>query len=312
MECITRRDFGAGLALAAVTFLAGCASAPARESEEKPLVLSGISADDLDAAVDQIRAITDFEPRIGIVLGTGLGSLAEQVETVATIRYGELDGFPISTVGSHKGQYVFGNLHGVPVVLMEGRVHYYEGYPMEQVVLPVCTMARLGAETIILTNAAGSLNPEILPGTLMCIDDHISSFVPSPLVGKNDEALGPRFTDMSQVYDPDLIALAHTVADEQGTTLVDGVYLQVTGPCFETPAESQLYEDLGADAVGMSTACEAVALHHMGARILGFSCITNIATLDHTIVTDHNSVVDVADKAASALIELIAELVARI
>lgn len=291
----------------------GCASASSpKDTSPASKMLDGTSAKDLDTAIAEIRKVTDFQPRVGIVLGSGLGGLADKVEKVATISYSDIEGFPVSTVSGHNGAYVFGYLEGVPVVLMDGRVHYYEGYDMKQVVLPVCTMARLGVDAIILTNAVGSLNPEFLPGTLMCVDDHIASFVPSPLIGPNDSDLGDRFTDMSQVYDQELCTILHEEADKLGITLHDGVFLQVTGPAFETPAESKLYASLGADTVGMSSACEAIALHHMGTRVLDINCITNVATLDHDIVTSDDDVTETAGKVQDNMIALVTATVVRI
>lgn len=305
---------GRGLVLAVVMALcvalvtAGCTTAPATTSDQpatQPVMLDGTSSADLDTAVARIREFTDFQPRVGVVLGSGLGGLADQTDVVATIPYAEIDGFPVATAPDHDGEYVFGYLEGVPVVLMYGRVHYYEGYDMKQVVLPVCVMARLGVDAVILTNAVGSLNPGYQPGTLMCMEDHIASFVPSPLIGPNDSELGERFTDMSQVYDPELREILHCKADELNITLHDGIFLQVTGPAYETPAESRLYASLGADTVGMSTATEAIALHHMGARVLGINCITNIATLDHDIVTSHEQVTDAAERASEDMLALV-------
>ena len=312
---IRSRSFVRVLLLTLCLALAGLGCSAAQVPEQpssQAQMLDGTSAEDLDAVVAQIREVTDFEPRVGIVLGSGLGGLADTIDVVATVPYSEIDGFPISTVSGHVGEYVFGYLEGVPVVLMNGRVHYYEGYDMKQVVLPDCVMARLGVDVVILTNSAGSLNQEFRPGTLMCIEDHIASFVPSPLIGPNDSELGDRFPDMSQVYDAELHSILHEEADGLGITLHDGVYLQVTGPCFETPAESRLYANLGADAVGMSTAVEANALYHMGMRVMGISCITNIATLDHDIVTTHDDVTEAAGKASSNMISLVTSTVVRI
>lgn len=306
---------GRGLLTAALVTLAaffvalamvGCAAAPKSvQPTSQPAMLDGTSSANLDTAVACIRAFTDFEPRIGIVLGSGLGGLADQIDAVATVPHADIEGFPVSMVSGHEGVYVFGYLEGVPVVLMDGRVHYYEGYDMKQVVLPVCVMARLGADAVILTNSVGSLNPDYQPGTLMCIDDHITSFVPSPLVGPNDSELGTRFPDMSQVYEPELRSTLHSKAGELGITPHDGVFLQVTGPAFRTPAESRLYASLGADTVGMSTATEAVALHHMGTRVLGINCITNLATLDHDMVTSYEQVKDAAEQASEDMIALV-------
>lgn len=264
-----------------------------------------MSVPDIKDIVSQIRKKTDFKPKIGIVLGSGLGGLADEVTSAEHIYYSELEGFPRSTVEGHKGEFIFGYLGEAAVVLMNGRVHYYEGYSMQQVVAPVRVMAALGADRIILTNAAGGLNVSYSPGTLMCIRDQITSFVPSPLVGPNDESFGPRFPEMSKVYDAELMRLLHETADEEGIPLVDGVYLQITGPAYETPAESSLYAQWGADAVGMSTACEAVALRHMGVRLLGLSCITDMAINNENTVTTHEQVQKIANEASKKLISLV-------
>ena len=266
---------------------------------------------DPDPIAEQIRAKVSFAPRLGIVLGSGLGGLADEVEVVARIPYSELEGFPQSTVEGHKGEYIFGYLGDVPLVLMNGRVHYYEGYTMQEVVTPVRVMARLGADTIILTNAAGGLNESYHPGTLMCIESVISTFVPSPLIGPNDDKLGVRFPEMSEVFDPKLRALLHKVADEAGIELEDGVYLQITGPAYETPPESRLFAALGADAVGMSTACEVIALRHMGIRLLGLSCITDMAINNENTNTTHEEIQKIANEAGRRLITLVKGVVAQ-
>lgn len=310
----TLKLLGALAVTIALSFAAiGCSSRQEPErGPRQPDFSVGTDSDDLDDAVEAIRTLTDFQPRVGIVLGSGLSGLVDHVDVVATVPYSEIAGFPIATADSHVGEFVFGYLEGVPVVLMNGRIHYYEGYDMRQVVLPVCVMGRLGVDAIILTNAVGSLNPEFQPGSLMCIDDHIASFVPSPLIGINDPDLGDRFDDMSEVYDRELISILHEEADAHGIALLDGVFLQVTGPNYETPAESRLYASLGADTVGMSTATEAIALHHMGVRVVGINCITNVATVDHETVTSHEDVTDAAEKASDDMIALVTATVMRI
>lgn len=255
--------------------------------------------------ISQIRAKTSFKPDIGIVLGSGLSGLSQEITVTDRISYSELEGFPRSTVEGHKGEYIFGYIGKTAVVLMNGRVHYYEGYTMQQVVAPVRIMASLGANTIILTNAAGGLNESFHPGTLMCIKDQIATFVPSPLIGPNDSDLGPRFPEMSKVYDPQLISLLHRTAEQENIPLVDGVYMQITGPAYETPAESRMYASWGADAVGMSTACEAVALRHMGVKLLGLSCVTDMAINNENTTTTHEQVQKVAREASRKLITLV-------
>ena len=223
------------------------------------------------------------------------------MEIETRISYSDIPGFPKSTVEGHKGEYLFGYLDNVPVVMMNGRVHYYEGYPMSQVVMPVRILALLGVKNMFLTNASGGLNRSYHAGTLMCINDHISSFVPSPLIGPNDERLGVRFPEMSQIYDREYICIMHKVADQNGIELRDGIYLQVTGPAYESPAESRAYLMLGADAVGMSTACEAIVLNAMHVRILGLSCVTDMAIDNEDSVLTHEEVQIVANQASEKL-----------
>ena len=285
---------------------------------------------DYELALNAVRERTDFVPKVGIVLGSGLGGLADDIEVVTRIPYSELEGFPRSTVEGHKGEYIFGYIDSVPVVLMNGRVHFYEGYPMQKVVLPVRVMALLGVEVIILTNAAGGLNKDFHPGTLMCINDQNTAFVPSPLIGPNDDRLGVRFPDVSAIYDKDLQELLHKTADDLGIELEDGVYLQITGPAYETPNEVAgvylqitgpayetpnevaMYAMLGADAVGMSTGCEGVALKHMGMRIMGITCITDMAIVNTTFETSHEEIQKVANRAGKELQRLVKEVVRRI
>ena len=267
---------------------------------------------DYEAALKAVRERTDFVPKVGIVLGSGLGGLADDIEVVTRIPYSELEGFPRSTVEGHKGEYIFGYIDSVPVVLMNGRVHYYEGYPMQKVVLPVRVMALMGVEVIILTNAAGGLSRRFHPGSLMCITDHNTAFVPSPLIGPNDSRLGVRFPDVSAVYDRDLRRLLHNTADDLGIELEDGVYLQLTGPAYETPNEVTMYAMLGADAVGMSTGCEAVALRHMGMKVLGITCITDMAIVNTTFETSHEEIQKVANRAGKQLQKLVKEVVRRL
>ncbi len=231
----------------------------------------------LNQSLAKIREITDFVPRVGIVLGSGLGGFAERIRVEKTVPYAVLPDFPVSTVAGHKGQFVFGYCGNVPVVLMQGRVHFYEGYSMEDVVLPIRLMRLLGAEILLLTNAAGGIRPDFGAGTLMVISDHISTFVPSPLRGRNKEALGTRFPDMSAVYSPRLREKIKETAAVLSIPVKEGVYLQAPGPNYETPAEIRAFGLLGADAVGMSTACEAMAARHAGMEVAGISCIANPA-----------------------------------
>lgn len=226
---------------------------------------------------ESIRGRIPFEPQVALVLGSGLGDYAQEIQVVETIDYHDIEGFPVSTVSGHKGQFIFGYIGKVPAVIMQGRVHYYEGYPMEDVVLPIRLMWKMGARVLFLTNAAGGVNLDYGPGDFMIIRDHITSFVPSPLIGPNEDSVGPRFCDMSSVYDEELRQIIRRKAKEMGLKLQEGVYIQTTGPEYETPATVKMCRLLGADAVGMSTGCEAVAANHLGMRICGISCITNMA-----------------------------------
>ena len=231
----------------------------------------------LETWVRAVREVTDFTPEIGIVLGSGLGDFARLVDRKAEVSYDSLPGFPVSTVAGHAGKLIFGYVRSVPVVVMQGRVHYYEGYSMEQVVAPIRLMGLLGAKKLLLTNAAGGVNTSFTPGDLMLITDHISAFVPSPLRGENPQELGPRFPDMSRVYDKEMGRAVLEAGEKLGESLQQGVYLQWQGPNYETPAEIRMFRTLGADAVGMSTVCEAIAARHMGLRVCAVSCITNMA-----------------------------------
>ena len=224
---------------------------------------------------EAFRLSGGFAPRLALVLGSGLAPLAESMDVRAVVPYKELPGMPVSTVPGHAGQFLFGYIGGVPVVCMQGRLHYYEGYDVHDVVLPTRIMGLLGAKTLFLTNAAGGLDPNMTPPSLMVISDHIMLHYPNPLVGQNLDALGPRFPDMSAVYDPAVRALLMKKGLEMGLPMSEGVYVQLTGPSFETPAEIRFLSAIGGGAVGMSTACEALAARHMGLRVCGISCITN-------------------------------------
>lgn len=226
---------------------------------------------------NSLRKLTDFQPQLALVLGTGLGNFADKIRVVQTVDYHQIDEFPTSTVEGHKGQYVFGYVDAVPVVIMQGRVHYYEGYDIQEVVLPIRLMKLMGAEILMVTNASGGICERFHAGDLMLITDHISSFIPSPLRGANIEQLGVRFPDMTDAYDPVLCDIIRKTAQKENIPLQEGVYIQLPGPQFETPAEIRMARALGADAVGMSTACEVVAARHMGMRVCGISCVSNMA-----------------------------------
>ncbi len=229
----------------------------------------------LQRCYESVKSRIDFIPRVALVLGSGLGGYAEKIQVESTLSYSEIEDFPVSTVPGHVGRYVFGYIGEVPVVILQGRVHYYEGYSMEDVVLPIRLTKLMGAEILFLTNAAGSVNPEFQAGDFMLITDHISDFVPSPLVGQNIEELGVRFPDMTEVYKKDLQQTIKETAKDLNIPLREGVYIQLGGPNFETASEVRMCRILGADAVGMSTTCDAIAANHMGMRICGISCISN-------------------------------------
>ena len=256
-----------------------------------------------------IRKKTDFQPEVALILGSGLGDYAEHIDIRAEASYEEIEGFPVSTVPGHKGRYVFGYVGQVPVVIMQGRVHYYEGYAMEDVVLPTRLMGMLGAKKLLVTNAAGGINFDFAPGDLMLITDHISTMVPNPLLGANLEELGPRFPDMSEVYSRRMGAVVKEEAKKLGIPLKEGVYIQLTGPAYETPAEIRMFRSLGADAVGMSTVCEAIAARHMGMEICGISCITNLAAGMSGGALNHAEVQETADRVAKQFKELVTAVV---
>lgn len=253
-----------------------------------------------------------FRPRLALVLGSGLGDYAERIEIEASIDYHEITDFPVSTVSGHKGRFVFGHIGTVPVVIMQGRVHFYEGYSIEEVVLPERLMHLMGAEILFLTNACGSANPAYQAGDFMLLTDHILYSVPNPLIGANAEELGVRFPDMSEVYDEALRKEIFACAKDLGISLREGVYIQFSGPSFETPAEVRMAHILGADAVGMSTACEAVAGRHCGMRICGISCISNLgAGLSEEPLSDEDVKV-VANRVAPLFKKLVTEAILRI
>ncbi len=256
-----------------------------------------------------VRERTDFVPRIAIVLGSGLGDYAEQIKVETELPYGEIAGFPVSTVPGHAGRFIFGYLDEIPVVCMKGRVHYYEGYDISDVVLPTRLMKLLGAEILFLTNAAGGVNTSFHAGDLMLIRDHIALFAPNPLIGPNVEALGTRFPDMSAVYDRELQQVIRRKAEENGIFLQEGVYAQLTGPSYESPADIRALRALGCDAVGMSTVVEAIAARHCGLRVCGISCISNLAAGMAQEPLNHKEVQAAADLAAPRFKKLVTESV---
>ncbi len=252
-----------------------------------------------------VREKISFEPQVALILGSGLGDYAEQVQVEAVLDYHDIEGFPVSTVLGHKGRFVFGYIQNVPVVIMQGRVHFYEGYDMHDVVLPTRLMGMLGAKVLFLTNAAGGMQKGMHAGDFMLITGHISSFVPSPLIGPNIEELGTRFPDMSEVYKKDLQEIIRNTAKNCGIPLKEGVYVQTTGPNYETPEEIRMYRSLGADAVGMSTVCEAMAANHMGMRVCGISCISNLAAGISENPLTHAEIQETADRVAPLFQQLI-------
>lgn len=263
----------------------------------------------LQKAYDKIREVTDFEPELAIVLGSGLGKLADKVEAISEISYSDIEGFPVSTAPGHKGRFIFAEIEGVKAVIMQGRVHYYEGYPMSDVVMPTRLMGMLGAKTLLVTNACGGANPDFEIGDLMVIRDHITALVPSPLIGPNVSELGVRFPDMSEVYNRNLGDLVYKIGTKKGYSMREGVYCQFTGPQYETPTEVKMASTLGADAVGMSTAVEAVAARHMGLKVCGISLITNMAAGLSKDLLSEQEVIEVGERASEYFIDLVMDFV---
>ncbi len=254
----------------------------------------------------------NFKPEVALVLGSGLGDYADTIRVEAVLDYHDIEGFPVSTVSGHKGRFVFGYVGDVPVVIMQGRVHYYEGYSMEDVVLPTRLMKMMGARVLFLTNASGSVNYDYKAGDFMMITDQISNFVPSPLIGPNEEMLGERFSDMSEIYRKDLCEIIRGAAADLQIPLQEGTYIQLSGPNFETPHEIKMCRILGGDAVGMSTACEAIAANHMGMKVCGISCISNLGCGMTDQPLSAEEVKETADRVAPLFKQLITESIVRI
>ena len=259
-----------------------------------------------------IRSVTDFQPEIGLILGSGLGALADEVEDAIIVKYSDIPNFPVSTVPGHEGRFVMGYLGGAPVIVMQGRVHYYEGYPVQDVVLPARLMGLLGIKVLFLTNASGGIDPDFEAGDFMLITDHVMSYFPNPLIGPNLDKLGPRFPDMTRVYDPDLGDILNATSQSLRIPLRPGVYVQLTGPSFETPAEIAMLGNMGISAVGMSTACEAVAANHMGVRVCGISFIANKAAGISPTPLSHAEVMEASRKAAPLFKKLITKSITNI
>lgn len=265
--------------------------------------------DKVGAAASFIVSQTDLRPAIAIVLGSGLGAFAGQLEESTSVSFADIPHFPQSTVPGHSGKLVIGKVAGVPVAVMQGRVHAYEGYSSEEVVFPIRVLGRMGVKQLTLTNAAGAINPTLSRGQLVLISDHINFSGRNPVAGPNDERLGPRFFDMSQAYSPRLLGIAHHAARSTGHDLEEGVYLSVLGPSFETPAEIRAFRTLGADLVGMSTVQETIAARHMGIEVLGISCVTNMAAGYQAEPLSHEEVIETGRAVEKQLARLLARMV---
>ena len=273
-----------------------------------------VTLEQIDEAVHAIRSQTSYKPRVGLILGSGLNSLADSVQNADIFPFGNLPNWPVSTVHGHSGRLVIGELEGQSVFVMQGRIHFYEGYSMSQITLPVRVMLRLGLEMMFVTNAAGGINPEFEPGDVMLITDNLNLVGMSganPLMGPNIDELGPRFPDMSRAYDLELMSMARKVSTEEKTPMREGVYCALSGPSFESPADLRFLRTAGADAVGMSTVPEVIVAHHGGMRVLGISGISNKANLDGSTITTHEEVIE-AGKVITPKIETIIRGVLRL
>ncbi len=266
----------------------------------------------IDRAVDVIKGKISIEPTIGIVLGTGLGGLVKEIEADAVIPYGEIPGFPESTVESHAGQFIAGTLAGKNVVAMQGRFHFYEGYSMQQITFPIRVMKFLGCDTLLVSNAAGGLNPDFEAGGIMIMKDHINLLGGNPLIGVNDPRLGPRFPDMSEPYSRELIKIAEDAALDEKIKVNKGVYAALSGPCLETAAEYRFLRLIGADVVGMSSVPEDIVAVHMGMRVLGLSVITDMCLPDSLKPADIKEIIKIANGAEPALVKLMKKVIERI
>lgn len=266
--------------------------------------------DRAEHAARTIRARTTAEARIAVVLGSGLGGFAEEFEDSVALPYREIPGFVSSTAQGHVGSLVIGKVEGIPVLAMQGRVHYYEGYSLEEVTFPIRTFKLLGVNTLILTNAAGGIDVQLSQGALMVISDHLNLMGANPLRGPNDERFGPRFPDMSEVYSRDLQELATEEAQALGITVRRGIYAALAGPCYETPAEIHMLRGFGADAVGMSTVPEAIVARHMGLKVLGISCITNMAAGISESPINHEEVMETGQKVREMFTQLLRRVIA--
>lgn len=266
----------------------------------------------MNSTVAFLKEKVNFQPEIGLILGSGLGVLADEIENPIKIPYNEIPGFPVSTVEGHAGQLVIGTLQGKQVIAMQGRFHFYEGYSLDKVTLPVRVMKELGVKNLIVTNAAGGINKSFLPGDLMIIKDHINNAGINPLIGPNDSSQGVRFPDMSTAYNKKFIELAKSVASRLDITIKEGVYVGNTGPSYETPAEIRMLRTIGGDAVGMSTVPEVIVARHAGIEVLGISCISNMAAgiLDQPL--SHNEVIETTEKVKVNFLTLVKGIVKEI
>jgi purine-nucleoside phosphorylase len=264
----------------------------------------------INTTCNYLKSKTDIAPEVGIILGTGLGGLVNEIEIVDAIPYEEIPNFPVSTVEGHQGRLIFGLLGGKKVVAMQGRFHFYEGYSMEELVFPVRVMKYLGIERLFLSNASGGVNPDYEIGEIMILNDHINLFPTNPLMGKNYEELGPRFPDMSEAYSKDMVARAKEIAAKHNIRIAEGVYAGLSGPCLETPAEYKYVRIIGADAVGMSTVPEVIAAHHMGVPCFAISIITDLGVPGKIVKVTHEDVQEVAAVQEPKMTTIMKELIA--
>lgn len=266
----------------------------------------------IEETISFLNNVKKGSPEIAIVLGSGLGGLTKHIDILSEIPYQQIPHFPVSTVSGHKGTLIFGRLSGVEIIVFNGRFHYYEGHSMDTLTYPEQILSGIGVKTLILSNAAGGMNPTFKVGDIMIIKDHINLFGTNPLIGPNDDELGPRFPNMSEVYSHRLIKIAYSVAQEQQLHLQEGVYLGVTGPCFETPAEYKAFHILGADAVGMSTVPEAIMAHHRGLEIFALSVITDLGVIGQIMEATHEEVLQAANTAEPKMVQLICAMLPKI
>ncbi len=266
----------------------------------------------LEETVTCVKRLTDLRPAVGVILGSGLGQLVDRMTDTVAIDYRDLPHFPAPTVAGHAGRLVIGRIEGVPVMAMQGRFHYYEGHDMRTIAFPTAFMQRFGARTLIVSNSAGGINRDFTPGDLMLITDHLNLVGTNPLMGLNDERLGPRFPDMTEPYSLRLIALAEAAAAELGTSLRHGVYAGLSGPCYETAAEIRYLERIGADAVGMSTVPEVIVARYLGMEVLGISCVTNMATGIAKVKHAHEEVVRIANEASARFCAVVAATIGKL